>query len=502
MNAPSKPFNWQRPPQLRLTLEDEIIVDNFAGGGGASMGIEQAIGRSVDIAINHDPEAIAMHEANHPNTQHLINDVFEINPTEVCQGRPVGLAWFSPDCKHHSKAKGGKPVSKKIRDLAWVAKRWAALVKPRIIMLENVEEFKDWGPLNEDDKPCQLRKGLTFHRFVKEFEKLGYQVEHKILKACDYGAPTIRKRLFLIARCDDQPIVWPTPTHGTEKGLQPYNTAADCINWSLPCHSIFLTKEQAKQQKLNIKRPLAENTLRRIAKGLQRYVIETDEPFIVPSFITEHANGSSQRNMPIDEPLRTICAQVKGGHFALVTAFLAKHYTGVTGSKLKESIGTVTAIDHHSLVTSHLVKLKRNQFAEDMRQPITTLTSGGGHFGEVRAFLVKYYGADQDPRLNEPMHTVTARDRFSLVTVAGQDYKITDIGMRMLSPRELYRAQGFPDQYIINPIHNGKPLTKTAQVRMCGNSVSPVLSKALVEANLNQVTQPLTKEHNHANRCT
>ncbi|MDH5394517.1 MAG: DNA (cytosine-5-)-methyltransferase [Gammaproteobacteria bacterium] len=486
-----KPFNWQRPPQLRLSLDDELIVDNFAGGGGASMGIEQALGRSVDIAINHDPEAIAMHEANHPHTKHLISDVFEVDPVEVCQGRPVGLAWFSPDCKHFSKAKGGKPVSKKIRSLAWVAVKWAKLKKPRVMFLENVEEFQTWGPLTEDNKPCPVNKGLTFRRFVSELEKLGYQVEWKELKACDYGAPTIRNRLFLIARCDGQPIVWPAPTHGTKKGLLPYNTAADCINWTLPCHSIFLTKEQAKEQKLNIKRPLAENTLRRIAKGMQRYVIDADNPFIVPAFITEHANGSNQRNMPIDEPLRTICAQVKGGHFALVTAFLAKHYTGVIGSHANKPIGTVTAIDHHSLVTSHLLQLKSGQHGQDNREPMPTLTAGASHVGEVRAFLVKYYGADQDPRLNEPMHTVTSRDRFGIVTVAGQDYKIADIGMRMLAPRELYRAQGFPDQYIIDPVFNGKPLSKKAQVRMCGNSVSPVLSKALIEANYNQIEQPL-----------
>ena len=460
-----KPFNWQRPPQLRLSIDDEIIVDNFAGGGGASMGIEQALGRSVDIAINHDPEAISMHEANHPNTRHFISDVFEVDPVEACQGRPVGLAWFSPDCKHHSKAKGGKPVSKKIRALAWVAKKWAVLVKPRIIMLENVEEFADWGPLTKDNKPCPVRKGLIFRRFVNELEKLGYQVEHKELRACDHGAPTIRKRLFLIARCDGQPIVWPAPTHGNEKGLLPYNTAADCINWSLPCPSIFLTKEQAKAQKLKVKRPLAENTLKRIAKGLQRYVIESDDPFVVPSFITEHANGSSQRNMPIDEPLRTICAQVKGGHFALVAASFVTYY----GAKKKE-------VEFRGFKPSDQVPTQTSE----------------NRFALVYAYLVKYYGNDKDGvKLNSPMHTVTARDRFGLVTVSGQDYQINDIGMRMLSPRELYRAQGFPDSYIIDPIYNGKPLSKKAQVRMCGNSVSPVLSKALVEANLNQVTQPL-----------
>lgn len=479
-----KPQDWQRAPQLRLSLNNELIIDNFAGGGGASMGIEQALGRPVDIAINHDPEAIALHEANHPQTTHYQSDVFEVDPVEVCAGRPVGLAWFSPDCKHFSKAKGGKPVSKKIRSLAWVAIKWAKLVRPRVIALENVEEFQDWGPLLDNNKPCPARKGLTFRRFIKEFEKLGYQVDWKELRACDYGAPTIRKRLFLVARCDGQPISWPTPTHGDAAGLQPYNTAADCINWSLPCPSIFLNKEDAKKAK--VRRPLAENTLKRIAKGLHRYVINADKPFIVPSFITEHANSSSQRNMPSDEPLRTICAQVKGGHFALVSAFLAKHYTGVVGHGVKQPIGAITSRDHHSLVASHLVKLRNNQYGQSVEDPIPTLTAGGGHVGEVRAFMIKYYGTDQDPQLDKPLHTVTSRDRFGLVTVAGQYYQIIDIGMRMFAPRELYRAQGFPDEYVINPIFNGKELTKTAQIRMCGNSVSPPIARGIIEANLTE----------------
>lgn len=412
----AKPFDWKRPPQLRLSLDDELIIDNFAGGGGASMGIEQALGRSVDVAINHDPEAIAMHEANHPGTKHYVSDVFEVDPIEVCNGKKVALAWFSPDCKHFSKAKGGKPVSRKVRGLAKVATKWAELVKPRVIILENVEEFKDWGPLLDNDKPCPDSKGLSFRRFVRDFEKLGYQVDHRELRACDYGAPTTRKRLFMIARCDGQPITWPAQTHGKEKGLKPYNTAADCIDWSVPGHSIFLTKEEAK--KFNVRRPLAEKTMTRIDKGLKRNILNAKNPFIVP-FITEHANGSSQRNMSVDEPLRTICAQVKGGHFALVTAF-----------------------------------------------------------------LVKYYGADQNPQLEEPMHTVTSRDRFGLLTVFKQGYKIVDIFMRMLLPRELYRAQGFPDEYIIDPIYKGKKLTKVAQVRMCGNSVSPVVAAAIVRANI------------------
>ncbi|OSM53952.1 type II restriction endonuclease subunit M, partial [Aeromonas salmonicida subsp. salmonicida] len=300
-----------------FNLFDEIVVDNFAGGGGASTGIEMALGRSPEIAINHDPDAIAMHTVNHPSTEHYCESVWDIVPRDVVAGRPVGLVWLSPDCKHFSKAKGSTPVSKKIRGLAWVALRWAAQVRPRVIMLENVEEFQTWGPLIIDkegnSRPDPAKKGRTFNSFVNAFRRQGYKVEWRELRACDYGTPTIRKRLFLIARRDGAPIVWPKPTHGAPDSaevkagkLLPWPTAADIIDWSIPCPSIFERK-----------RPLAENTLRRIAKGLDRFVINAEQPFIVPidgksafaPFITEHANASHQRNMPADEPLRTICAQ-------------------------------------------------------------------------------------------------------------------------------------------------------------------------------------------------
>ena len=364
-----------------MILPSELIVDNFAGGGGASTGMELGLNRHVDIAINHDKDAIDMHRLNHPETKHYCESVWDVDPIEACQGRNVGLAWFSPDCKHFSKAKGGKPVNKNIRGLAWVAVRWAALVNVRVMMLENVEEFLTWGPIGEDGKPCKNRKGETFAAFVaalttglpsyhpaiedikealgehfslNDIEKgLGYQVEWKVLKACDYGTPTIRKRLFLIARNDGVAISWPKATHGD--GLIPYKTAADIIDWSIPVRSIF-----------NRKRGLAENTMKRIAKGLEKYVIQCDQPFNVPGecltpFITEHANASSQRNMPIDEPLRTICAQVKGGHFALVT--------------------------------SHIIKLRGGgNIGHGTNEPVHTISAGGFHIGEVRAFLVKYYG--------------------------------------------------------------------------------------------------------------
>jgi DNA (cytosine-5)-methyltransferase 1 len=490
-----------------LPLRDELIVDNFAGGGGASTGIEQAFGRPVDVAINHSPEAVAMHAINHPHTVHHCESVFEVDPEQITGNQPVGLAWFSPDCTHFSKAKGGAPRSPRVRGLAWVVIRWARRVKPRVIMLENVEEFQDWGPLLEDGLPCPERRGKTFSQWMGQLQTAGYKVEVRQLRACDYGAPTTRRRLFVIARRDGLPIVWPEPTHGPGRPL-PYRTAAECIDWSIPCRSIF---ERA--------RPLAENTLRRIARGVMRYVVNSADPFIVPI-----ANWSADTVQAIGEPLRTITAWPKGGAFsvvaptlvqtgygerpgqaprsldlltplgtvvaagqkhALVSAFLAKHYGGneTPGTAMPRPMDTVTTQDHHALVASHLTKLRGTTTAQAATDPLHTISAGGTHFAEVRALLIKYYGSDQDPRLEEPLHTVTTRHRFGLVTVQGQQYRIEDIGMRMLQPRELFRAQGFPEDYVIEFEHNGKPLPKAAQVRLCGNSVPPPLSRALVEAN-------------------
>ncbi|MEJ0092807.1 MAG: DNA cytosine methyltransferase [Methylocella sp.] len=305
-----------------IELRCELIIDSFAGGGGgASLGIEMACGRSPDIAINHDAEALAMHAINHPATLHLPHNVWKVDPSEVCQRRPVGLLWASPDCKHHSKAKGGKPVKRSIRDLAWVVVRWAKQVRPRVIFVENVEEFRDWGPLGADDRPCPDRKGKTFDAWLAELRRLGYKVEHRELRACDYGAPTIRKRLFIIARRDGLPIVWPKPTHGVKDNpavksgeLLPWRAAADIIDWSLPCHSIFLSREQGRA--VGVNRPLAPNTMERIAKGVRRYVIDAASPFIVP---VTHAGDS--RVHGIDEPLRTVTTSPRGEH-ALVTPFV------------------------------------------------------------------------------------------------------------------------------------------------------------------------------------
>lgn len=585
---------------LPLAFPGELIIDNFAGGGGTSTGLERAFGRPVDIAINHNAEALAMHAANHPHTRHLCESVWDVDPIEVTQNQPVGLVWLSPDCKHFSKAKGGKPVEKKIRGLAWVALRWIAKCKPRAMILENVEEFKTWGPLIVDAdgsaRPDPAKKGKTFDSFVRQIRAHGYRVEWEELRACDYGTPTIRKRFFMVARRDGLPIVARPPvTHAAPTSkqaqtgkLQPWRTAAECIDWSIPCPSIF---ERT--------RPLADATLRRIAKGIMRYVVDADSPFIVGLAHGEHSERAGARSHALDEPVRTIHAgggnhalvvptlvqtgygeregqapraldigkplgTVVGGaaKHALVSAFLAKHYTGVVGSDLNDSMGTVTAVDHHSLVsaalvgvgarggqsrprgveeptatvtakydtalvaahlvhmghgeqangkarwshgvrdvdmplntvaasgmpaaivTSNLVKLRGTSSTAATDEPLHTVSAGGQHHAEVRAFLLSYYSTDQDPKIGGPLPTATTKDRFGLVTIHGQDYQIVDIGLRMLTPRELFKAQGFPDSYIIGDDESqGLKLTKTAQVRMCGNSVCPPLAEALARAN-------------------
>lgn len=495
-----------------LGLRAELVVDNFAGGGGASTGIEQALGRSVDIAVNHDPEAIAMHRVNHPATAHYCESVFKVDPVQITGNQPVGLAWFSPDCTHHSKAKGGAPRSPRVRGLAWVVIRWARRVKPRVIMLENVEEFQDWGPLCEAGHPIREKAGTTFRLWLNQLRAAGYKVEHRELRACDYGAPTTRKRLFVIARRDGLPIVWPQLTHGP--GRLPYRTAAECIDWSLPCPSIF---ERT--------RPLAENTQRRIARGIMKYVVNAAEPFIVPFTHGEGRPGGVQRwgsgACSVDAPMPTLTTKAKhvlcsptlvqtgygeregqaprvpgiekplgtvvagGQKHALVAAFLAKHYGGneTPGTALHRSIDTITTQDHHALVASTITKLRGTNTGHATDEPLQTISAHGTHFAEVRALLLKFYSTDQDPKLKEPLHTVTTRDRFGLVTVHGEQYAIADIGMRMLQPRELYRAQGFPENYVIEFEHNGRPLPKHAQVRMCGNSVCPPIAAALVRAN-------------------
>ena len=553
-------------------INGELVVDNFAGGGGASTGIELATGYSVDIAINHDPEAIKMHKVNHPNTKHYCENVWEVDPVKACKGHPVGLAWFSPDCKHFSKAKGGKPVEKNIRGLAWVVLKWAALVRPRVIMLENVEEFQTWGPcipIRDKDtgrvivsmvgrhdrekneprtrvadpgevvpvdrqifQPDPKRSGQTYKKWRKQLEALGYEIDTKELVAADYGAPTMRKRFFMIARCDGKPIVWPEPTHGpadseaVKAGLaKPYVGAYTQLDFSMPCPSIFDTSKEIKEKYgIRAVRPLAQKTMDRIARGLKKFVLDNPEPFIIqcnhggerrqndikeplptitgkhgygivePKIVpymgtntTNHPGGNCKnpihtittgnqqclisptliqyysetskdevRSQSIEDPIMTVDGS---NRYGLVTSFLHKYYDGGytgAGDTVENPLPTVTSWDHNSLCAVNLIQMNNHCDGRDVKEPIPTITAGDGHFGEVRAFLIKYYGQGTGQDVKEPLDTVTSRDRFGLVTINGTDYKIVDIGLRMLEPKELYGCQGFPDDYIIDRDYTGK----------------------------------------------
>lgn len=463
MSQPQLPFH-RRAPEIQVSLErgfqGELVVDNFAGGGGVTSGIEAAIGRAADIAINHDPVAIAMHRANHPDTKHFVEDIWDVDPVEACGGRPVGLAWFSPDCKHFSRAKGDVPKDSNIRGLAWMVVRWAYAVKPRIIVLENVPEFKEWGPLALDGRPDKSRAGETFREWCAQLRGHGYSLDFRELVAADYGAPTIRRRLFMIARRDRAPIVWPEATHGAGCA-EDWRTAAEIIDWSLPCPSIF---ERS--------RPLAEATQYRIAEGIRRYVIEAKEPFIVRHGHYSKKTGAGLRpgcgaglfrGQRLVEPLATICAT---NDKDLVIPVLTKHYGGVVGHEVTRPLGAITARDSHALTTA----LLRHE------------GDGVDRSEQVTAFLMKYYGSGsanhQD--LRKPLHTIRTRDCFSLVEVHGRPYRISDIGMRMLAPHELYAGQGFPADYEIERHPDGRRFTKTEQIRLVGNSVAPPVAQAIV----------------------
>lgn len=608
------------------TMTDEIIVDNFAGGGGASTGIEIATGRLVALAVNHDPAAILMHRTNHPYTEHFQESVWDIDPKAVCRGRPVGLAWFSPDCKHFSKAKGAALVDRKIRGLAWITLRWAATVRPRVIILENVEEFQTWGPVRKG-KPVKKLAGTTFRQFIRQLEALGYTVEFRELVAADFGAPTSRKRFYMIARCDGKPIVWPKPTHSKTgaDGLKKWRCAAEIIDWSLPCPSVFASKAEIMDKYgLKAVRPLAKNTMRRVIRGVDKFTIRSGKPFIVPTGYGERT-GQAPRVHNIDAPVPTVvgtgkenlcrpllapvtvtntsnsvggtvgapvhtvttagnqmlvtpflaeCNHSGGGHIAPVTdahktitakhtggivapaliqyhteqtehvrasglgtpintvdasnrygltcanlveyytggrpldvqdplhtvtshdreavvaAHIAKYYGGVVGEKVGEPLPTVTAIDHNAVCAAHVVKFKGDEVGTQPTEPLPTQTSSGV-FAVCRAHLAKIRSGDDlghwpeiRALLNEFCGYTLAEDDVLLLEIGGALYYIADIGLRMLSPRELYNAMGFPPDYIIDRDYLGNEYKKSAQVARCGNAVCPPVASALVRANL------------------
>lgn len=537
--AVSLAFNFP-PPQISTLRPGEIAVDLFAGGGGASEGLKQAQGIDPALAYNHDPAAIGMHAANHPLTQHHREDIWHADPRIDVAGRPVGWFHASPDCTHFSQAKGGQPRSRKTRALSWVVLKWAGQLRaadrrngtqtqPRIISMENVWQILTWGPLvakrcrdtgrvlrmdgsvaapgervpveNQQLIPDKRHSGRTWAQFTAALRALGYAVEWRKLRACDYGAGTSRERLFLIARRDGQPIAWPEATHGPGTA-QPYVSAADCIDFNDTGRSIF-----------NRPRPLADATLRRIAKGLQRHVIDTAEPF----FLTEFANASTGRTWSAGEPLRTQCAGVKGGHFALVSAALVKWRGDSIGHPVTDPVPTITAggdckrpagaAHALGLMTAFLEQANGGFAADnsghDLRQPMSTITASGSQqrlvsmdlaqlsdaqregAERVAAFLINYYGNGTALDLRDPLDTITTRDRMALVTVhvRGVPHVITDIRLRMLKPAELYHAQGFPPGYIIDRRADGTPLSVTEAVRMVGNSVSPPPLAAIARAN-------------------
>jgi DNA (cytosine-5)-methyltransferase 1 len=574
------------------------IVDNFACGGGASTGIELALGRPVDIAINHDREAIAMHEKNHPYTKHYREDVFSIDPKTAVEGCPVLLAWFSPDCTHHSRARGGKPVEKKIRGLSWVELRWGMEVRPEVMMLENVKEIQTWGPLIKNEKgedvPDPARKGETFKGFIRmlttgiepdhpafleacEFLKidpagekakmlidgLGYDLEYRELRGCDFGAATIRERFFMIARCDGRKIVWPKPTHGKPgSGLIPFHTAAEIINWDLPIPSIFETSKEIKEKYgLDARRPLAKATMKRIARGVKKHVIDTPDPYIMPWTVSNVTNAtghpvndpvdtirtgggggqmllaptmtaigqtgfSEDRSYSIEEPIRTVVSkaeqciiaptliqyhnetsdnEVRGqkldeplmtvdssNRYGLAGMFMSEYYGNARdGISIKEPLHTITGKDREGVTAVFLSKFYKTGIGQDVREPLHTITTSPGHFGIIEVKLAKAE-RDQDLQrwpeirsmLNEYCGYTMADDEVLIFKISGIWYFISDIGLRMLTPRELYNAQGFPPDYVIELKYNGKPYSKAKQVSNVGNSVCPILPYVLVKANL------------------
>ena len=545
----------------QINLLDEIIVDNFAGGGGASTGIELACGRPVTIAINHDPDAILLHRTNHPYTDHLQASVWDVDPVEVCKGRPVGLAWFSPDCKHFSKAKGAALVDRNIRGLAWIVLRWAGTVRPRVIILENVEEFVTWGPVRKG-KPVKKKAGETFRQWKRQLLDLGYAVEHRELIAADYGAPTSRKRFVLIARCDGRPIVWPQRTHAPRDSeevkdgrLLPWRSAAEVIDWSIPCYSVFASKQEIKDKYgVNAVRPLAKNTMRRVIRGVDKFTIRSGKPFVV-----ECNHGGDGHTRSTEEPVNTVTRKYTGGlcepvmapftfsntggsvgadagepvhtirtaggqvfsaanliqyhteqteavrasgvgkpiqtvdasnRYGLACANLVEYYGNGVPLDIQEPMRTITAHDREALTAAHSVEFKGQDIGQSAVKPLRTITASAGEFADCRAVLVKAEGGDlghwPDIRalLNRYCGYQLEDDEVILLVIRGIAYYIADITLRMLIPRELYNAMGFPRDYIIHRDYLGNAYGKTKQVARCGNAVCPPLAEAMVRANL------------------
>lgn len=482
----------------QINFFDEIIVDNFAGGGGASTGIELASGRPVAIAINHDPDAILLHKTNHPYTTHLQASVWDVDPVEVCGGRPVGLAWFSPDCKHFSKAKGAALVDRKIRGLAWIALRWAAKVRPRVIMLENVEEFQSWGPVRKG-KPVKKKAGQTFRKWKQQLSDLGYTIDHRELVAADYGAPTTRKRFVLVARCDGKPIRWPERTHAPRDSEEvksgkclPWRAASEIIDWTIPGYSIFESKQEIMEQYgVKVVRPLAENTMRRVIRGVDKFTIRSGKPFLVSrnaaNLIQYHTEQTENvRAAGLDTPINTVDAS---NRYGLTCANLVEYYGNGVPLDISEPMHTVTAHDREALTAAHIVEFKGQDIGQSVSAPLRTITSSAGEFAECRAVLVKSGGSfGHWPEIRELLNRhcgyALPEDGVILLLIGDVYYYIADITLRMLTPRELYNAMGFQPDYIIDHDYMGNAYGKTKQVARCGNAVCPPLAEAMVRANL------------------
>lgn len=580
----------KRMAAAQLSCFDEIIVDNFAGGGGASTGIELAAGRPVAIAINHDPDAILLHKTNHPWTKHIQASVWDVDPVAECEGRPVGLAWFSPDCKHFSKAKGSALVDRHIRGLAWIVLRWAGTVRPRVIMLENVEEFQTWGPVRRG-KPVKAKAGQTFRKFIQQLSDLGYVIEHREVVAADLGAPTTRKRFVMIARCDGKPIVWPERTHAPRDSeevksgkLKPWRSAAEIIDWSLPSYSIFASKQEIKKKYgVDAVRPLAENTMRRVIRGVDKFTIKSGKPFIMEcnhsgnghtrsadealntvtgkytgglcapvmapftfsntggsvgadagspvhtirtaggqvlaaaNLIQYHTEKSEKvRGSGMDEPVMTVDASNRYGlacaslveyygngnpldvsqpmhtvtahdREAIVSAHIQKYFGGVIGTDARTPLPAVTTVDHNALCAAHIVKFKGQDLGQHPVVPLQTVTTSAGEFAQCHAVFANDGDLGYWPQirklLNKHCGYHLADDEIILLMIGGVAYYIADITLRMLSPRELYNAMGFPVDYVIDRDYTGKEYGKTKQVARCGNAVCPPLAEAMVRAN-------------------